>query len=155
MISDSTGFMKFQVGDFCVDGALNLVSGPFGAQRLEPKIIDVLMVLAMRAGEVVTRETLIDEVWGVGHGGDERLTRAIYLLRKTFRDSAGAPKFIATVPKRGYRLVAAVERLSDASPVSACRDAGPVEDDAAHKSTVGRIAGFVKDAVSRISKWAA
>ena len=56
---------------------------------MQAKVLDVLQVLVRNQGEVVSREALIDQVWGVGFGGDERLSRAISLLRKALGDTRG------------------------------------------------------------------
>ncbi|MFQ5564212.1 MAG: winged helix-turn-helix domain-containing protein, partial [Parvularculaceae bacterium] len=88
--------------------------------HLEPKVMDVLCALAARPGEVVSRQELIDKVWGVEFGGDEGLTRAISILRKVFDDAPGESQIIETVPKRGYRLVARVRfEPQDAGAVDA------------------------------------
>lgn len=84
-------------------------------QTVEPKVMDVLRVLINQAGEVITRDALIDQVWGVSFGGDERLSRAISILRRVLGDKAGERGFIETVPRRGYRLVADV-RYEDPAP---------------------------------------
>ena len=81
--------------------------------HLEPKICDVLCRLARSHGEVVTRATLLEDVWGKTYGADESLTRAISLLRKIFKADAER-LYIETVPKRGYRLAAPVAELTAA-----------------------------------------
>ncbi|WOJ95131.1 winged helix-turn-helix domain-containing protein [Congregibacter variabilis] len=82
---------------------------------VEPKVLAVLRVLIDHAGEVVGRETLIDAVWGNQFGGEERLSRAISLLRKALGDIRGQHEHIETVPKAGYRLIADVRPvLADA-----------------------------------------
>ena len=67
--------------------------------------MDVLVCLALRANEVVTREQLLDVPWSGSATADEQLTRAIGELRRTFHDDPGNPYYIETVPKRGYRLI--------------------------------------------------
>lgn len=90
----------------------------------------ILKVLAQRAGEVVTREQLREEVWGADTFVDfeHGLNAAINKLRQTLGDSAEKPRFIETLPGRGYRFVAAVrleplkqptEIVAPAEPVSA------------------------------------
>lgn len=76
---------------------------------MEPKVLAVLRVLIDRAGEVVSREQLIDAVWGNQFGGEERLSRAISLLRKALGDARGQHEHIETVPKVGYRLIADIQ----------------------------------------------
>ena len=70
----------------------------------------ILKVLAQRAGEVVTREQLREEVWGTDTFVDfeHGLNAAINKLRQTLGDSAEKPRFIETLPGRGYRFLAAV-----------------------------------------------
>lgn len=68
----------------------------------------VLVHLAARAGEVVTRSELLEAVWGETVVQEEALTQAISQLRRTLDDDRRAPSIIETIPKQGYRLVAAV-----------------------------------------------
>lgn len=79
---------------------------------VEPKVMAVLHVLVNDPGEVVSREQLIDAVWGNQFGGEERLSRAISLLRKALGDVRGQHEHIETVPKSGYRLIADVQPLA-------------------------------------------
>src|SRR6187401_3783405 len=84
----------FRIGDYLVEPRRNRISGPSGAVTLQPRIVDVLCALAERQGEVLSRTDLIDQVWGVEHGGDESLTRAISQLRKAFGDTRGNGRII-------------------------------------------------------------
>jgi DNA-binding winged helix-turn-helix (wHTH) protein len=99
----------FRVGDRTVMPQRNRILGPAGESHLEPRVMDVLCAMAANAGEVMSREMLIDEVWQVEFGGDESLTRAISILRKSL--GAGC---IETIAKRGYRLAASVDRPTTA-----------------------------------------
>ncbi|HWI85033.1 MAG TPA: winged helix-turn-helix domain-containing protein [Sphingomonas sp.] len=99
---------RFIVGTFVVDRGRNVVVGPEGEAALEPKIMDVLCLLATHQGEVLSRETIIDAVWGRSFGADESLTRAISQLRKVFGDARSPARVIETISKRGYRLIAPV-----------------------------------------------
>ncbi len=94
----------FQLGDFTIEPARHLVTGPDGATLLEPKVMAVLVMLARSPGEVVARQELIESVWASEFSGDESLTRAISLLRKAFGDARDARRYIETIPKHGYRL---------------------------------------------------
>ncbi len=95
---------KLLVGGYEVDARANTITGPEGAVSVEPKIMDVLLALCERSGEVVSREALLEAVWGMQHGGDESLTRSISILRKVFTDAPGGRRAIETFSKRGYRL---------------------------------------------------
>lgn len=116
-----------QVGPYRVEPDALTVTGPAGTVTLEPKVMDVLLVLAARRGEVVLRSELIEAVWAVEHGGDESLTRAISILRKTLGDVHGQRTLIETVPRRGYRLLAgaAAPELAAAAPAAAAPDKTP------------------------------
>jgi DNA-binding response OmpR family regulator len=79
-----------------------------GDVTLRPKTATVLEVLVARAGEVVTREQLLRSVWPEGYVSDAVLSVCVNELRTALGDHADAPRFIATVHRRGYRLVAPV-----------------------------------------------
>lgn len=73
---------------------------------LAPQVIDLLTMLAERAGQLVTRSELQDRLWPTTFTDRERgLNNAINRLREGLGDSAVDPKWIETVPKRGYRFV--------------------------------------------------
>lgn len=63
------------------------------------------MCLATTPGQLVTRETLIESVWGRGHGSHEALSHAVTEIRHALEDDTADPRFIQTLPTRGYRLV--------------------------------------------------
>lgn len=100
-----------KIGQANIDFDSHQITGPAGTYTVEPKVMEVLSVLAENAGQVVTREALIDQVWGVGYGGDERLSRAISLLRKSLGDKRGRHKYIQTIPRTGYKLRIAPEQV--------------------------------------------
>jgi DNA-binding winged helix-turn-helix (wHTH) protein len=99
----------FRVGEsHHVDPSLNSVTGPAGINRLEPKVMQVLVCLAEDAGEVVPKDRLMRSVWPDTFVGDDVLTRCISELRRAFGDDVKEPRFIQTIPKSGYRLIAGV-----------------------------------------------
>ena len=100
--------MTLRIGDWTVEAAQNELLRDGRAQHLEPKVIEVLVQLAARPGKVVTREELLSAVWPGVIVGDDALTQAIIKLRKALGDEAQKPRYIETIPKRGYRLIAAV-----------------------------------------------
>ena len=96
----------FRVGEFLVEPQLNTVAGNNKTTRIEPKVMQVLVCLAERAGEVVPKARIIQSVWTDTFVTDDVLTRAISELRKVFSDEAKEPRFIQTIPRGGYRLIA-------------------------------------------------
>ena len=110
------GGRAVKIGDSKVDFKGLVIDGPNGRQSMEPKIIKLLRVMADNAGEVMTREDLITAVWGVEYGGDERLSRAISILRKALGDKRGQHTHISTISRVGYRLIAKVSEEDNAAP---------------------------------------
>ena len=99
----------FRIGEsHHVEPSLNSVTGPAGTVRLEPKVMQVLVLLAAHAGQVVAKERLMATVWPDAFVTDDVLTRAISELRRVFGDDAKESRFIQTIPKSGYRLIARV-----------------------------------------------
>jgi TolB-like protein/DNA-binding winged helix-turn-helix (wHTH) protein/Flp pilus assembly protein TadD len=78
--------------------------------RLQPQPAKVLSILVSRAGEVVTREELAEQIWGSDTYVDfeHGLNFAIRKIRSVLDDDSEEPRYLETVPKRGYRFVAAV-----------------------------------------------
>lgn len=99
----------FRIGDFQADPGLNTVTGPDGIRQIEPKAMQVLCALYRRAGETVSREELLQEVWAGRVVVEETLTRTVSQLRQAFGDGKQQPRYIQTIPKKGYRLIAAVD----------------------------------------------
>lgn len=101
--------MSYQVGDWLVDPAAGHIAKGGLAVKLEPMVMEVLSYLAHRQGELVTREDLERDVWRGAVVGYDSITAAVIKLRKALTDDARRPRYIATIPKRGYRLIAAVQ----------------------------------------------
>lgn len=113
------GHGRFRVGPWEVLPRRNLLRRGSERRRLEPLVMDLLVRLARSPGEVVGRDELFREVWEGRVVGDEALTRAVSALRKALGDDARRPRFVETVPKRGYRLVARPEETGAPGPSSA------------------------------------
>ncbi len=106
---------RFCVEEWTVD-PLDLTLRRGGEERrLEPKVMDVLLFLAQRSPEVVPRDELFQKVWEGRAVVDGVLSRAISVLRQALGDDRRLARYIETVPRRGYRLVARVEREVEGS----------------------------------------
>ncbi len=79
---------------------------------LRPRVMDVLVVLASRAGDVVSKRELVDSVWNSGFVADNTINHCIKELREDLGDSASSPRFVQTIPRRGYRLMGRVRTVS-------------------------------------------
>jgi len=107
---------RSRVGQWLVEPALDALRRGAETVRLEPKAMELLVALANRPGEVVSREELLSTVWPGVVVGDEALSQAVTKLRRALGDDARVPTYIETISKRGYRLIAEVEPL-DGVPV--------------------------------------
>jgi adenylate cyclase len=105
----------FRLGEWLIRPQLNTVQGDSGTVRLEHKFMLVLVCLAGRPGEVISKDELIRTVWADTFVTDDVLTRAVSELRRILRDDAKQPHVIETVSKIGYRLIAPVQRIQDSS----------------------------------------
>ena len=99
----------FRLGDCVVHPLQGLIERPDGSDHVQPKVMEVLLCLAERPGEVVERDDLVTKVWAKTAVTDEVLTRCISELRNALGDHRESPRYVQTIPKRGYRLVAAVQ----------------------------------------------
>src|SRR5271166_66650 len=80
---------------------------------LMPKPLATLMVLVEHAGETVSKDALLAQVWNGTAVEENNLTQSISTLRKALGEKRGENRFIATEPGNGYRFVAAVTRIED------------------------------------------
>ena len=95
----------FRLGDIHVDPERNRIATDDTVHRVTAREMQVLVYLAERAGGVVTRPELLDEVWSGVVVNDEALTLVISRLRSALGDDARAPRVIETIPKKGYRMM--------------------------------------------------
>ena len=103
----------FLIGEWRVVPGGNRLVGPEGAERLEPKVMQVLECLAASPGRTVTKEAFMERVWDDTVVSDDVLARCISELRKVFGDDPRRPRYIETVRKSGYRLIAPVSAPED------------------------------------------
>ena len=84
--------------------------------QLERIPLDVLFILADRRGQLVTREEIIERVWGkkVFLDTDHAINTAVWKIRHALHDDSESPRFVATVPAKGYRFVAPVRAANTA-----------------------------------------
>jgi TolB-like protein/DNA-binding winged helix-turn-helix (wHTH) protein len=103
------GETVFRCGQWRVDPALNEISRNGTTVKLEPRTMRVLVCLTERAGEVVSINQLLDTVWKDLVVTQYSVYQAVAALRRALGDEPKSPTYIASVPRRGYRLVASIE----------------------------------------------
>jgi len=115
---------SFYLADWYVDTDSNRVCRGDIEVKLESKVMAVLAYLAEHSGELVSREDLESAVWGQTIVGYDALTRCIAKLRKALNDDPRQPRYIETISKKGYRLIARI-RAVDTGVVSNAHEAMP------------------------------
>lgn len=94
---------------------------------IEPRALQVLIVLVGNKGRLLEKRELLDSVWKETFVEESTLTRAIAILRKLLQDDPKAPRYIETVPTRGYRFIAEIEVVTrETSPYPA--DEPPLQE---------------------------
>lgn len=101
----------FRLGRWLVQPESNEIANGEHHHHLEPKAMAVLCCLYQAQGQVVSRDRLMAEVWQGSIVSDHALNRVIAELRRTLGDSHANPRYIETIPKRGYRLIARTRPL--------------------------------------------
>jgi serine/threonine-protein kinase len=112
----------FFVADWRVRPALGRLERGDVTVSVEARSLQVLACLGRHAPNVVSKQRLIREVWGEAFVTDEVLSHAIWELRKAFGDEARQPRYIQTIARKGYRLLAEVSSGAVPEPLAAgCR----------------------------------
>lgn len=109
---------RFRVGEWAVNQAEGTLCSEGRSVRLEPRVMDVLVYLAAEPGRVVSKEELLAAVWSGAFVEEGALTQTVHSLRKALGDDARQPRYVQTIPKRGYRLVAEVLTEPEPEPAS-------------------------------------
>jgi len=97
-----------RIGEWCVDPAAGQIVRQGETARLEARTMRLLLCLAEHAGEVVSIEELLSEVWAGVIVTPDSVYQAVASLRRLLGDDPRRPVYIATVPRLGYRMVATV-----------------------------------------------
>ncbi|MEA9844378.1 winged helix-turn-helix domain-containing protein [Xanthomonas campestris] len=96
---------RFRLGPLLVEPERLTLIGDGENITLEPRMMEVLVALAERAGEVISAEQLLIDVWHGSFYGDNPVHKTIAQLRRKLGDDSRQPRFIETIRKRGYRLL--------------------------------------------------
>jgi DNA-binding winged helix-turn-helix (wHTH) protein len=98
----------FRIDDWLIQPQINSVEKEGKTWHLEPKVMQVLVHLASHPNEVLSKDRLLEAVWHNTFVGDDVLVRCISEIRYVFGDDPKSSRVIQTIPKGGYRLIAAV-----------------------------------------------
>jgi DNA-binding winged helix-turn-helix (wHTH) protein/tetratricopeptide (TPR) repeat protein len=110
---------SYRFGPYRLDrAAYRLLDGDRSIE-LSPKALDLLLLLVERAGSLVTKDDILKAVWPDVAVTDNALTQVVSDLRHALGDSSTAPRYLETVPRRGYRFIAPVEPVQTAGAAPA------------------------------------
>src|SRR5688572_10639729 len=132
----------YEFGPYVMDPRSRILLKDGATVRLTPKAFDTLLVLVQHAPQVVAKEQLLKEVWPDIFVEEGSLSHNIHGLRKVLGDDSSEPRYIETIPKRGYRFVAPVKvsgadtAQSDASDNVEVEEAFIVEPPVVEKPTL-------------------
>src|ERR1700726_1596073 len=125
----------FLLGDRRVRRSRNLVERAAvesaeqpAAVQVERKVMEVLVCLARSPGRVVTKDELVREVWDGRFVSDDVVWRSVRELRRALGDETRAPRYIETIPRRGYRLLAAVAEIPATAGAATARTGAEAPD---------------------------
>lgn len=115
----------YRTAQFEIDGANRRFLCDGAELILEPKVFSVILELLSRPSDTISRDQLLDAVWGHRYVTASTLSRVIALARRAFNDDAEQPRFIQTVYGFGYRFVGPLEAATMAPPEAPSRFAPP------------------------------
>jgi DNA-binding winged helix-turn-helix (wHTH) protein len=106
--------MRFRAEDFEFDPGTGEVHRGGSINRLEPQPAALLALLMSRPGELVTRQEAIRALWGdhTSVSFQDGLNYSVRQIRIAINDQVRQPRYVETIPRRGYRFVAPVDGLS-------------------------------------------
>jgi serine/threonine protein kinase len=113
---DNQGTARYFFDDVTVERENFRVLKAGQARELEPRVFDLLIFLIERRGRVLEKQEIFEQVWKDAYVTDNALTRAVKEIRRAIGDDASAPRYIETVPKRGYRFIAEVKEAELPEP---------------------------------------
>ena len=122
---------RYRFGSFVVDDDTVEITGPDGVREVEPQVFDVLRYLVEQRGRLVTKEELLDNVWGDRFVSESALTTRIKQARRAVDDDGATQWAIKTVHGRGYRFLPDVAIDNAPAPPDGTDDAAPAAPPAA------------------------
>ncbi len=117
--------IPLRIGDWRLDSQLGQLARGQTVEKLEARTLRLLQYLANRAGETVSIDELLDNVWSGVVVTQDSVYQAIKALRRLLGDDPKNPRYIVTVPRLGYRLVASVSPWIDETATLAVESPAP------------------------------
>src|SRR5215471_10000720 len=128
----------YEFDPFLLDAGSRILLKDGLTVKLTPKAFETLLVLVQHGIQVVEKEQLLKEVWPDSFVEEGSLSRNIHELRKALGDDSSLPRYIETIPKRGYRFIAPTRKLLPAGSTGAS-PAGEVDTTVIEKHIFARV----------------
>src|SRR5687767_10039532 len=109
---------SLRIGAWCVNLTAGQISREGETARVDARTMRLLLCLAEHAGKVVSIDDLLDQVWSGVLVSPDSLYQAVASLRRILGDDPRQPRYIATVPRLGYRMVATVSEWTEGTAAS-------------------------------------
>ena len=122
MSQNEHSFHLFEFGPFSLNVRERLLLRGAEAISLSPKVFDMLVVLVENAGHVLTKDELLNKLWPDSFVEESSLTQNISILRKALGEDTTNPRYIETIPKRGYRFIADVKERNETDASALIQD---------------------------------
>lgn len=106
----------YQFGPFVLDTLQHALLKKGKTVPLTPKTYDTLLVLVQNSGRMLSKEELMHTLWPDSFVEESNLTQQVSMIRRALGDSAGDPRYVVTVPSRGYRFIAEVKPFTEERP---------------------------------------
>ena len=139
--------LNYEFGPYHLDLALRLLTREGETVSLTPKATEILTLLVTNAGQLVEKDFLLKEVWPNTFVEEANLAQNIFILRKALGEERDGPKYIETVPRRGYRFIASVRVFhaedSDGAAAESETQASAGNGDAGSERTVIAVLPFL------------
>lgn len=128
--------LNYKFGPFRLDTEQRLLFHDDRPVSLAPKVFETLLLLVQKAGNIVEKNLIMNELWPGRYVEEANLTQNIFTLRKVLGESESKDQYIETVPKRGYRFVAPVEEIRE-----------EIDDSVTEETREGRAAAAQRQAI--------
>jgi DNA-binding winged helix-turn-helix (wHTH) protein/tetratricopeptide (TPR) repeat protein len=136
----------YEFGPFRLDSAQRVLLRDGEAVALQPKALDILLLLVRNAGQLITKEQLLSAIWPKMVVEESNLSQNIFLLRKALGDAERGQRYIVTLPRRGYQFAETVHVRPIASTLPP-RGSGAGADTVGHKGRPHVLRPFLVPAI--------
>jgi len=143
---------EFRLGEWLVEPDLNRIQCSHRSVAVEPKVLDVLVCLAERAGQVLSKDQIIRRVWPGTYVSEGILSYSISELRRALGDDARNPRFIETISRKGYRLIAPVTQLDAPATTKSSIAVLPFSDLSPEKDQEYFCAGIAEEIINHLTR---